>query len=281
MGSYLTLNGQNIHSDCFRCNKCKNLIKGEYIEYLRKYYHTACYQSTFGLKCDVCHKTIDGHYYSDVWGNKSHTHHNGNKTVFCFYCNRILSSSTSKGSQIKDGKQICGFCLETIVNTNIKIKKVEKSILILLSLVGFKQIPHDVSIELVEQSKLNKLANDYSNNIQGLASTEYRNSFTTSSIKHTIYILNNLPEVVFKGVLAHEYIHIWVRENQVKLSLQEEEGLCNLGSYLIYKNDPTPFGGNLLKQMEFNPDIIYGDGYRKMKDKLKLLNWKKLIEKVK
>ena len=81
----------------------------------------------------------------------------------------------------------------------------------------------------------------------------------------------------FEAVLAHELLHAWLHQNKIKLSLASIEGFCNLGSYLIYKNDNTHFSSIHIKAMATSKDLVYGKGYREMKVQLEKQGWEKLI----
>ena len=94
---------------------------------------------------------------------------------------------------------------------------------------------------------------------------------------YTIFILFGLPRIEFEAVLAHELMHIWIYINYPNLKNKDVEGLCNAGSALIYINDGTCFSKIHLKAMEDNPDSIYGDGYRKMKELLEKSSWNNLL----
>ena len=59
------------------------------------------------------------------------------------------------------------------------------------------------------------------------------------------------------------------------------EGFCNIGSRLVYQNDPSPLAKILLDNLEKDPDPIYGDGYRLMLNKLKQIGWENLLIEVK
>ena len=91
-------------------------------------------------------------------------------------------------------------------------------------------------------------------------------------------MLFGLPRIEFEAVLAHELLHVWLYQNQITLSLTSTEGFCNLGSYLIYKNDNTHFSSIHIQAMNTSKDIVYGKGYREMKIQLEKLGWEKLIE---
>jgi hypothetical protein len=90
-----------------------------------------------------------------------------------------------------------------------------------------------------------------------------------------------MPRLEFEAVLAHELLHVWLLEKDIQLSKKETEGLCNLGSALVYQADNSKLAERLLEKMESSSDRLYGKGFRKMKDKLQRLGWKglkKLIE---
>ena len=58
---------------------------------------------------------------------------------------------------------------------------------------------------------------------------------------YKIYILSNLHQTEFKSVLAHEFLHVYLFENNYQLSPEIREGFCNLGSELIYENENSKY----------------------------------------
>ena len=66
-----------------------------------------------------------------------------------------------------------------------------------------------------------------------------RISSSRSRYSCEISIHENLPYLVFKGVLAHELLHSWIALYAIKLPDNEEEGLCNLGKFLILKQEKS------------------------------------------
>ena len=100
------------------------------------------------------------------------------------------------------------------------------------------------------------------------------------SIEHRIFILHSFQRIKFAGILAHEMLHAWLNERQNNKSKKEIEGFCNLGSYLYYTNCKDERAKYLIKQMEDDPNPIYGDGYRKMKKELDKYGWEELIKRM-
>ena len=57
----------------------------------------------------------------------------------------------------------------------------------------------------------------------------------------------------------------------------ECEGLCNMGSYLIYSTSISHFADFCIKNLKESQDSIYGDGFRYVLDKYQQCGWNKLM----
>ena len=90
-----------------------------------------------------------------------------------------------------------------------------------------------------------------------------------------------MPLIEFESVLAHELLHTWLNQNEIKMSTQETEGFCNLGSYLVLSKANTKHASILFRSMIENPDINYGVGFRNMLKDLGKKGWHKLVSDVK
>ena len=79
--------------------------------------------------------------------------------------------------------------------------------------------------------------------------------------------------------LAHELLHSWISLYGIKLPNNEAEGLCNLGKFLVLKQEKNKDAAYLIHwALEENKDPVYGDGYRLMKKRLEKLGWKGLMD---
>jgi hypothetical protein len=207
-------------------------------------------------KCVICKDIIYGQYYTDNWGQAVHT---SCKMKHCYCCGRIISTN---GKLLADGRDICEFCLTSVVVNQNDIQWVDERILAVLKSVGIVGLPK-VPIEIVEKSKLNQLMNTQSTAVgdsYGLA--QYTALGSQKQFK--IFILDHLPKTFFAGVLAHEYMHVWQYQNNINPPRDICEGFCNLGSMAFYQKINTPLSKLLLEQMKKSPDPIYGEGYRKV-----------------
>ena len=233
------------------------------------------------LEEDIILKT--GYPKIDEDGNISCERH-GLKSKKCNSCQRIISQNTSQGGyRINEDKTICGICLPNMIpskDIDSSFKRVKKQ----LNDIGFIIPTSSVNIVLSTDKELKKKNNTLQINInsdlEGLAYTQYRVGVFGKKYQHTIYILRHITKQKFEGILAHELLHLWQNENDICLPDMQTEGLCNLGSYLIYKNSDTKIGHLWIKYLHKNPCPIYGDGYRFMLQLLHRYGWLNLIDKV-
>ena len=226
------------------------------------------------LKCTICLRTLTGEYSIDAWKNPFHTHH-VKEGIFCHSCSRIISQGiTHGGFRYSDGRHLCSLCQISVVEEDSIIHTAYTSVLSQFNVVGIQHIPSDIPIELINLIELNEKCDQAHGNLKGFTHT---NPSDETQSSHTIFILSGLPRIEFEAVLAHELLHVWLQEKQIKLSPASTEGFCNLGRYLIYQNDNTHFSSIHLKAMDNSKDSIYGIEYRKMKAKLEQKGWKKFI----
>ncbi len=282
LGEYVQIDSNKAHPNCFVCEYCSKPITSEFIIDNSKYYHEPCYRNSILLKCDVCLLPIEHSYLEDAWGNVYHSKHE-NEGKFCNSCGRLISAKITKGGfQFNDGRFICTPCAATMVEDLSSINDSKQSVLLQLNEKYFTGIPSNVPVILVNKNKLSeKSGNVHHSDLKGFTHTEIEilNDILISK-KYTIYILFGLPQTEFEAVLAHEYLHIWIQEHDIEMHSSIVEGVCNLGSMIIYENDKTQFSKIQLEIMMKDPSVDYGNGYRIMKNRVKDLGWDKLINSI-
>ncbi len=227
--------------------------------------------------CCLCKKALVGQVVQDAWGNSAHLAHG---ISFCGTCDRILSRYSSAGAfQYSDGRLICGLCKKIAVTDGVSANRSRRKIVDLLESVGFKGIPKNVKIVLTHAEALSAHSNK--KNTAGLTLTQVHfHNYKRIGATHQIGILSGLPKPEFEATLAHELLHVWQQENGIKLSPLYCEGLCELGSFLIYSKDSSPLGKHLLEKLMKNKDLIYGNGFRLFHKKIQNLGWEKMIREV-
>ena len=235
-----------------------------------------CGQTTeYPPKCTICLQVLTGDYYMDAWKNPFHIHHE-NEGIFCNSCSRIISQGiTHGGYRYNDGRHICSLCQISVVKDDSSIYAAYSHVITLFKTIGINNIPSKIPIELINLIELNNKIGSHSyGNLKGFTHTDHDHK---KQPLYTIFMLFGLPKIEFEGALAHELMHVWLYENYPNLQIETTEGLCNLGSAFIYKNDGTHFSKIHLQAMENDPHTIYGNGYRKMKALLKKSNWSTLL----
>ena len=258
----------------------------EYIVHESKNYHDSCYKNNILPKCSVCSLPLEGQYLVDSWSNQYHSNH-GEDTGNCNSCTRIISKQTSEnGFKLSDNRLVCGVCTKTKIESNKEIEESRDYIIGILSRYGFNNLPEDIPIELRNRDELSKLRGRESAEIRGFTHYNYlydsrSGEVDESSKTFKIYILNHLPELEFKSVLAHEYLHVWLHINNLDYSSDITEGFCNLAAGLIYEdNIDSKFSRINLDGMLINEDPDYGEGYRRIKSCLDIYGWNSLIGKM-
>lgn len=235
------------------------------------------------ITCDVCKKIFTSQFLIDEWGNKSHTSHDGEPIKHCDCCGRILSNNTSKGFQkVKDGRTICRICLSSAITNWNEGEQQKNRVLNLLKKYSFKNIPETFPLEVVDAYEMSSVSKSPLYSTRGLAQSGFSFSILggRKSHSHKIFMLSHLPKEEFVGVLAHEILHLWINNNNVKLSDEETEGFCNLGSYLVFFKNNSQFSGIQLKRMEKDMNPAYGKAYRRMRAELLKFGWKNFLDKI-
>jgi hypothetical protein len=82
-----------------------------------------------------------------------------------------------------------------------------------------------------------------------------------------IEIARGLPATQFGQAVAHEIGHAWLfQKGAVNLEQTLEEGVCELFAGAWLKRCPTAIAPALRDAMLTNPDPVYGEGYRMVRN---------------
>mgnify|MGYP003289481277 CR=1 FL=1 len=221
------------------------------------------------MKCLVCNSAINGQYYQDYWGNKvCRSHIDNNEVTFCASCGSFVPVCDSTG----DGRSLCKSCMASVISNAEQVNKLKRYVLRQLMDIGVlfnDKFLDSVDIDIVSPQKMAEIRKQPINfQNKGLTQTQSRNTIggrlfgCKDKHEHHIYMLSYLPKIEFAATLAHEVLHIWQIENGIQLPPLKCEGLCNIGSYLIYENMSAQKAPYYRKSLMESPDPIYGDGFR-------------------
>jgi hypothetical protein len=227
--------------------------------------------------CCICQEPLVGETIQDTWKNLAHLTH---RIGFCSSCERILSPHGSSGGfQYSDGRLICGLCKKMAILDDVSANQSRRKVLGQLENVGFLGIPKNIKITLAHPQILS--AHSRKSHTSGLTLSHFHFSdYKRVGITHQIGILYGLPKIEFEAVMAHEFLHVWQQENNIRFSLLYAEGLCELGGFLVYSEENSDLAKHLLQKMKNSKDPVYGNGFRLMQKKLEALGWEGLIQEV-
>ena len=190
-------------------------------------------------------------------------------------CERI----TQGGYTIDKKRNICSLCYPKVIVNQNQINDLAKEVKGVLSGIGINNIPSNIPISLVNSmDELDQISTIRLGNVRGY--THYNvNTLAGRKIKEEfhIYVLSNLHELAFKAVLAHEYLHVYLFQNDYDLESDLREGFCNLGSQLMLKKDSSVLSNYLLDSMYESDDPDYGKGFIKMNSMLEKKGWNTLL----
>lgn len=282
--------GKQYHPDCFennsniQCTICRKPIFDQYVKDGAGACHLTCFKETKLKRCSVCNLPMEGEYIGDVWGQGAHKDHNGQPLVMCDSCGRIICPASGNGVRYQDGRSSCGICKSSAVLDDKTIFPVMAELSKLLSKKGIGPFSlKTIRVELVDCKSLDpKYTSGSMRNKRGETQTSFMSKGgVIVGWTHRIRIQYGLPMTLFKGILAHEMLHVWLNENKVKMTDRETEGFCNLGILLVAENEGTDFSRVLRQNLEQNTDEVYGEGYRLMKARLDKLGWPAMVSHVK
>ena len=267
----ITYKGNLYHASCNPasgqrvCAYCRRLVTGRGYVLGDKLYHQDCYHLHIEKKCSVCGQPICGTYYYDDWGNYAHVSHGDKKTTFCFTCGRII---TERALSIGGDAILCQFCASESINTDAEVERCRKAVIAVFKSLGVTGIPEDIPIKLCPRETMEG----------NLGRIHYVKVKDPKLANFRIHMTNGLPDLHFRGVLAHEMLHSWLALYGREVTKDECEGFCNLGEAFIYTKEDTPLAHYLLKRMYKNEDLVYGEGYRLQKERYEKLGWVGLLE---
>lgn len=250
------------------CEYCKKPIsQGRYIKAEQGIFHEKCYHNHVALKCSLCGKSISGRYSKDYWGNTYCDNHT-KQYAPCFYCQRLISDKTTRGGiKYGDGRTICAICAKTAVNNDNQAAAILQKARIALEKYGITLGQYNPRLFLVDRKKLKSLSKQ-SREQSGF--TYFKMATRAGQIESLtidIYILKGLPEVSFLATAAHELMHVWHHLNGIPgTQAAYLEGSCNYAAYLVLALIKSPESLFEIHKLMKNPDKVYGDGFRKVKN---------------
>ena len=282
--SYVNFNGRPFHALCLKCPGCRKTIKDDYVEHDGMPWHIECYQKQNHPLCSVCRKPLSATYLIDFWGNVyCDTHENYSN---CSSCGRVVCKNITDGGMVyPDGMVICNLCGLRSVDSPERANRIMDEMKSALSSVGLHLNTTATPLTLADRDDLREASrHDFHNErpILGLARWSVTTDAKGQPIARTfedILIQKGLPEEHFRTVAIHELTHAWFFYNNYQnLPLMVEEGMCVMMEYIWLKGLKDKHAEYRRLCIENSDDPIYGKGFRKARESLKIMPLKTLLQ---
>ena len=222
------------------------------------------------IKCLLCGQPIVGKYIIDHYNNCVCDKHDN--VDLCFCCGRFCDS---KSINISPVHKICSTCQQKRIE-NDSAARMLPFVYKVYEGLGFR-LP-GYRIKLISVSEMIKLSNT------GLAEFPLGLAQKKGD-QYTIYILHELSRLKFVDVIAHEILHTWQWERRILPPDVFCEGFCNFGTFLVLKElmrkHPTEETDMALLRLLKDPDEVYGDGFREIRDLYDRQGFKAVIDFIK
>lgn len=200
--------------------------------------------------CQLCRVPISGSYIQSPFGDSVCTQHGDPGQ--CGSCMRFLSN----------GEAYCAKCLQTVIRDTRQMKSCVNSVLTWLdSLLGKNGLA----------GIRTSVGTDDQFTSQCLGFTAWTSNGRT--VDSRIFIRSGMPAIHCEQVLVHEYGHVLLVADPVDFGFTggldasqavEEEGFCELLSYLYISQVGHPDRDRKLHAIRENSTPIYGEGFRRL-----------------
>ena len=263
------------------CSQCrKKILSGQ--QYLvsqgRTFCSRKCYIRTLP-ECTICgRRSFTGGIYAMDHSFFACT--DCMKLPRCFSC----QFPTPDGAVLSAGRVICPACAETSVSNPEQARVIFNEVRDIMRFSLGIMTRHPIQFALADPLTLHRLSGSSSHmiNEQGLyrynadvrrvVTRDYLGRKTGESLRKNnesiqIYVLDHLPRARMEHVIAHELAHDWmtayypgIREDWIK------EGVAE---YIAWRYNQYKKRGTLNRRIENNPDPIYGEGFRRIRNLVK------------
>ncbi|HEU5230047.1 MAG TPA: protein DA1 [Ktedonobacteraceae bacterium] len=280
-GNYLKALGATWHPEHFVCAGCgRPLDSASFMLHQNAPYHSECYANLIAPHCAYCKQPLVSEYLVDHWGTrycKRHQH----EYPACDFCARLIPpGEQEQGRNVERSR--CPTCRASAIETAEEAKPVFSRLIRWASNQGLTYHNLRLGLELCGRTRLAELLRERTSThaLGATVSSMYRENGRVVRREVTgVAVLQGLPSTLFQGVTVHELGHVWLVVHGVeKLPSWAEEGFCELLSYRYYVELNTPESLYHASCIARNPDPIYGEGFRRVRDLAASTGFPQLLE---
>lgn len=212
--------------------------------------------------CPVCSRAMTTRRWVGLTGEQFCDRHLG--MASCALCGMPADTS---GLAIPS----CRRCAATSVRTQADVKRELPAIKQQLAALGIRTIC-PVWVELVSTEKLRGIVGDHTLGVTVSRGQEVIN----------LQVLQDLPLLKFGTTVAHETMHSYMAQNGFgEVPVRIAEGMCQLLAYAWVIRHDGILAAAERRQIEENPDSIYGDGFRQAREAVRRVGVRRTLVTVK
>lgn len=295
-GHYITALNATWHPEHFLCAACHLPISdASFNVYENQPYHARCYIEWIIPRCVYCNQPLTDEYLIDAWGNKFCKRHE-REFPACEFCGRLIPPS-----QREQGRPVavrCPVCRSKAIETPAQAMPLFEGLKQWMGGQGLPLLAIPLRLELCDRATLIRYmrqrgAQGAQGGKRGSIPFEPHTLGVTMSTTHTfngrevrtdidgIAVLRGLPTPLFSGVVVHELGHVWLVAQRIQgLPPWAEEGFCELLAHRYYRLLNTIEGRYYAGGIEKNPNPIYGDGFRRVRDVVYRVGFQQYIQQL-
>ena len=186
--------------------------------------------------------------------------------------NGILRPLQHAGRRFRAGDFYCAArCAATSVRTQADVKRKLPGIKQQLAALGIRTVS-PVWVQLASPEKLRGIAGNHA-----LGVTVSRGEEVID-----LLVLQDLPLLKFGTTVAHETMHSYMTQNGFgQVPARIAEGMCQLLAYAWVIRQDGILAAAERRQIEENPDPIYGDGFRQAHEAVRRVGVRRTLATVK
>ena len=284
-GSAVTALGSTWHPEHFVCAACGlPITDASFNVQDGKPYHATCFYNSIMPRCAYCGLPLTGGYLIDEWGTKFHKEHEG-QYPRCEFCGRLIPPSQQERAGAGKPEMIrCPVCRSTAIETTGEAQPLFRQCIQWISRQGLKYNNQKLSLELVDRARLARYLRTHSEpHALGatMSSTYTQNGQVVRTEISGVAVLHGLPTELFQGVTIHELGHVWLIVQGVSsLPSWAEEGFCELLAQRFHTQMNTPEHLHCARNIERNPNSVYGEGYRRVRAISDRLGFERFIQQL-
>lgn len=284
-GNYINALGATWHPEHFLCTACQYPIyDASFNIHSGMPYHSECFRQRIAPRCAYCGKPLVKEYLVDQWGTMYCKEHQG-KYPSCSYCGRLVPPQQQDQSAESGESVRCPICRASAIESIDQAQPIFSRLIRWVNSQGLVYNNLHLSLELVDRQKLGGLIAGHSGTAgihsQGvtLSTTHTLNGKVTRTEVNGVAVLEGMPAITFQGVTVHELGHVWLIVHGINdVPLWAEEGFCELLKHRYYTQLNTEESYYYARNVETNPNPIYGTGFRRVRAIADPMGFQRFVE---